>query len=155
ATDNSGNTVTSAARVINVLQGSVPAIVSFTNDTVNNQSLVNVPITFTMDATDEKGVVSVTLYQDNQPVRVTTTRPFRIVVTPDSADDYLFHAVVLNQDGNTARTENVLIDVRDPNPLSNIADFVYQTYLDLYHRPPTIEEQDQMIARMETSLPPS
>lgn len=155
ATDNSGNTVTSAARVINVLQGSVPAIVSFTNDTVNNQSLVNVPITFTMDATDEKGVVSVTLYQDNQPVGVTTTRPFRIVVTPDSADDYLFHAVVLNQDGNTTRTENVLIDVRDPNPLSNIADFVYQTYLDLYHRPPTIEEQDQMIARMETSLPPS
>lgn len=150
ARDNSGNVTTSSIRTIHVVNGTLPEIEAFTNDTIGNESIVDVPIRFTVTATDEKGITQVQLFQDGLLVGTRTAAPYTFTAQPTSADAYAYHAVARNVDGNSAQSEVVLIDVREPDALNSDRDFVYQTFLDLHMRAPTAEEEDEYITALES-----
>jgi hypothetical protein len=69
--------------------------------------------------------------------------------TPRAAGNFNFRALVTNLEGNEA-DEFLTINVRQPNPLSQNTDFVYQTFLDLLMRTPSLTERNDYTSRIES-----
>jgi len=134
----------------NVVDPKIPQIESLTSNVVGGSSLVNLPIVFTVDASDEEGIARVDLYQGDMFINSTFTEPYSIEYTPTSAGSYAFRAVAVNLQGNQVSSEILTISVRHPDPLNQNTDFVYQTFIDLLMRTPTIEERSYYTNRIET-----
>lgn len=152
ATTDTGrtNTANSAEITIIGVDGSVPEITSFTNNTINNFSLTGVNITFTVEANDEQGIDRVELVQGNQLIGTAIGQPYRLSFKPDVPGVYSFFARAINVDGKVAVSDPVQITVRFPDPLQEDNDFVYQTFLDLLLRAPTAEQQNLFSSRLES-----
>ena len=82
-------------------------------------------------------------------VRTTYTEPFMMEYIPTAAGTYTFTAVAVNLQGNRVSSESISISVRQPDPLNQNTDFVYQTFIDLLMRTPTIEERNYYTNRIE------
>src|SRR5690606_21033146 len=104
ATSDTGLTRTSSVLQLQGIDGNVPEILTFTNNTTNNQSLTGVPINFTVTATDERGISRVELIQDNMLAATAFADPFRFTVTLVDPGNYVFRARATNLDGNNATT---------------------------------------------------
>jgi hypothetical protein len=128
----------------------LPEILSFKSNVVGSSSLVNLPITLTLTATDEEGIESVEFYQDGTLVATDFAEPYEVEFVPTASGNYNFQARVTNLDGNQVISDALTVNVRQPNPLSQNTDFVYQTFLDLLMRIPTLEERNDFTSRIES-----
>jgi hypothetical protein len=150
ATSDTGLTATSNELRITGVDGNVPELVSFTNDTVNNLTLTGVPVQFTVSATDKRGIARVELLRNSQVVATVTAQPYTLRDTLTEPGVYAFQVRVTNLDNNSVLSEAQFITVRYPDPLDQNGDFVYQVFLDLLLRAPTATEQNEYSARLES-----
>ena len=131
--------------------GSLPVIQSFRSNVVGSSSLVRLPITFTVEASDVKGIERVELFQNGGTLVVTVfSEPYVMEFLPTEPGTYIFKATVTNLDGNAVNSEAITITVRQPDPLQQNTDFVDQTFLDLLMRTPTLEERNSFTGRIES-----
>jgi len=128
----------------------IPEILKFTSDVVGSSSLVNLPITLTVEAIDEEGIDRVEFFQDGVLFASVFSIPYEVQFVPTASGNYNFRSRVTNVEGNQADSELITISVRQPNPLQQNTDFVYQTYLDLLMRTPTLEERNFYTGRIES-----
>ncbi len=150
ATSDTGLRTTSAEISIVGVVGSVPEILAFTHDAGSSGVLVGSEIGFAVEAIDESGIEKVELLLNGEVVDVTTTNPFQLEHTPEEAGNYTYSTKVTNTDGNfVVHDDPVTINVRLPDPTGNDADFVYQTFDDLFFRAPTAGEQGAFANRIE------
>lgn len=140
--------------VLEAIDGSIPEIITFTNDTTGNRSLVSVPISFRIAASDDAGIEQVELLLDGSTVVATAAGGFgEFVYTPASPGVYRFSARALNAEGHFALSTPMHIRVESPAPLESVDDFVFQTYLDLLGRTPTPAEASAASAGLNPRLP--
>lgn len=154
ATSDTGLTSDAIGVNIDAVDGNIPEILSFTNDTTGGRSLVDVPITFDITATDEVGVERVELVLDSATLLGTAVgEPYRIVYTPTAPGIYRFSARAINTEGNLGRSEPVEIQIATPDPLGSVDDFVFQTFLDLLGRTPTAAEESAFGTGFNADIP--
>lgn len=128
----------------------IPEILNFSSDVVGSSSLVNLPITLMVEAVDEEGIDRVEFFQDGALFASVFSVPYEVEFVPMASGNYNFRARVTNVEGNQADSELISITVRQPNPLDQNTDFVYQTFLDLLMRTPTLEERNFYTGRIES-----
>lgn len=156
-TDKGGLQAQSANLPVSVVQGgggggetNLPVISSFTNSTSDNTSLTDVPVIFTVEATDERGIDRVDIFANGVNIGEAVGNPFRLSYLPVMEGQFIFYAEVTNLDGLAVRSEDVIVSVRTPDPLAENRDFVYQTYLDLLFRTPTQAELSDLSGRLDS-----
>ena len=150
ATSDTGLRTTSAEITVDGVVGSVPEILTFSHDAGPSGVLVGSEIQFAVEAIDDSGIEKVELLLNGEVVDVTTTSPFQLQHAPLEAGNYNYTAKVTNNDGNFVISEDAItVNVRLPDPTGNNADFVYQTFEDLFFRAPTAEEQGRYANRLE------
>lgn len=128
----------------------LPEILSFRSDLAGNSSLVNLPLTLTVEARDAEGIERVEVFQDGALIATVYTEPYSVEFLPVAAGNYNFRARVTNLQGNQVNSDGITITVRQPDPLNQNTDFVYQTFLDLLMRTPLLEERNAYTNRIES-----
>jgi hypothetical protein len=151
ATTDTGLSSTSGEVVIDQVEGSIPKITQFTSDALSGSGLVGTPITFTTGVTDANGVELVELLLFDEVVATSGTEPYTLSYTPLAAGSFTFTVRATNVDGNETLSDPLTISVRFPDPLGSNADFVYQSYLDILFRTPTVEELSDFTTRIDTA----
>lgn len=176
ATSDTGVNSDEVTLTVNATDESLPDILNFTNDTVGNESFFNVPITFTVEATDEVGIRRVEFYIDSSSAvggdlylgQATGApgEPYTFVYTPLpltdgeiddeklAAGSYNFYARVVNASDLSADSDLVLINIIHPSPLEEIDDFIFQSYVDVLLRVPENSEIAADLGRFDQSLLP-
>jgi hypothetical protein len=152
-TDRGGLQTQSSTLGVTVEQGegaviNVPEILSFRSNLVGGSSLINLPIEFTVEAVDEEGIERVELLLGGAVVASVFAEPYTMTITPTEAGNYSFIARVTNTQGNDRISDPILLNVRHPDPLGQITDFVYQTFLDLLLRTPALDERNGYAGRI-------
>lgn len=145
----------SAPIAINVSTGPLPTITSFTSDVIGS-TFLGLPINFTVQAEDAKGIAAVEFRRALRGAEDQVTvlgydfaPPYSIIYQTDRSlapGTYVFTVRVVN--GATPQkekiSESIIINLDLPNPLGSgpefTDDFVYQTMNDLLFRIPTVDE---------------
>ncbi|MFP4541962.1 MAG: Ig-like domain-containing protein, partial [Opitutales bacterium] len=169
ATSDTGINSTEAIATLNAVDEELPEIQSFTNDTTGNQTLFGLPITFEVVASDELGIRRVEFYRMGRtaPLGEASAAPYTFTYTPTALDSgvpgeddpipagtHLFYARAVNAAGVSVDSEPAEINIRHPEPLTLVEDYIFQSYLDFLLRIPTPEERAAAISQFDTSLAP-
>ncbi|MGE9296291.1 MAG: putative Ig domain-containing protein, partial [Puniceicoccales bacterium] len=104
-------------------------------------SISNLPVDFIVNASTGVGsITSVELIQNGTAVQTLTTPPYEFAQAFSQPGVYQMRAVVTNSVGATATTDNITVTVEPLNPVVRDADFIVQTFDDLYYRTPSTTE---------------
>ncbi len=116
ATDNSGDSITSAPVTITVVAPNVPPVVSITAPLPGAQFTAPATVTINAPATDEDGTIrKVDFYQGDVLLGTDTISPYSFAWTGVAPGNYTIKAVATDNAGDSITSAPVLITVVAPN----------------------------------------
>ena len=104
ARDNSGNLTESAVVNFTVLADNPPQFVEFSNNLPGSIARLNQEVIWTMDATDDNGLVSVKLFRDGTEIESFSAIPLELTDTITSIGRYRYFAEATDTAGNVTRS---------------------------------------------------
>lgn len=133
ARDNSGNLGETASPVtFTVVVDDPPVFLDFSNDLPDSIARIGQVVTWTMDATDDNGLVSVRLYRDGTVIESSVAIPLEQTDVLESLGRFRYYAEATDSAGNVTRSDTIEVNTtRGTPPIVSVTSPLNNTSYDI------------------------